>query len=290
MSPAENLRLNSWKEIAAYLGRNLRTVRRWEENRSLPVHRVPGDGRRSVYAFSKEIEAWLLEENDVPHDNRPQSMDALAAPAPKDQSFHEVCDLGAVITKPNNDADLALAPANTKTKGSRFRYLGLSILIIGVIFGAVSNWLLRPRPPSSANPVQPRQRPVAADSSDPINITSVSPVQPERDQTIIIRGTNLGFYTPYRNLDTPFLAIRDNTAHWAAGRIIPENWDEVTLNVQSWQDTQIVVTGFSGSYGSGAWKLTRGDEVEIAVWNPQSGQGPALYQLSVSSEENRVLQ
>jgi hypothetical protein len=43
-----NDRLESWKEIAAYLGRDLRTVMRWEKERSLPVHRVPGGGRAGV--------------------------------------------------------------------------------------------------------------------------------------------------------------------------------------------------------------------------------------------------
>lgn len=39
---AANLRLDSWKEIAAYLCRGERTVKRWERERSLPVHRLPG--------------------------------------------------------------------------------------------------------------------------------------------------------------------------------------------------------------------------------------------------------
>ena len=89
-------------------------------------------------------------------------------------------------------------------------------------------------------------------------------------------------HTPYKNADTPFLAIRDKTARWAAGRIIPQNWDEVTLDVKSWEDTQIELSGFSGSYGSGDWRLTTGDEIEIAVWNPQSGHGPATYRTVVT--------
>jgi excisionase family DNA binding protein len=52
-------RLDSWKEIAAYLGRDLRTVRRWEEEKGLPVYRVPGGERRAVFAYSAEIDAWL---------------------------------------------------------------------------------------------------------------------------------------------------------------------------------------------------------------------------------------
>ena len=52
-------RLDSWKAIAAYLGKDAGTVRRWERTRGLPVHRVPGGKGTSVYAFTTEIDAWL---------------------------------------------------------------------------------------------------------------------------------------------------------------------------------------------------------------------------------------
>jgi tetratricopeptide (TPR) repeat protein len=54
-----NRRLDSWKEIAAFFDRDERTVRRWEKERALPVHRVPGKGRGSVYAFTSELAQWL---------------------------------------------------------------------------------------------------------------------------------------------------------------------------------------------------------------------------------------
>jgi TolB-like protein/Flp pilus assembly protein TadD len=50
--------LDSWKEIAAYLGRSEKTVRRWEQTEGLPVHRLRHDKRSSVYAYSTELEAW----------------------------------------------------------------------------------------------------------------------------------------------------------------------------------------------------------------------------------------
>jgi tetratricopeptide (TPR) repeat protein len=56
-------RLDSWKEIAAYLGRGERTVKRWEEERALPIHRVPGKAGGSVYAFSDELSLWLKTPN-----------------------------------------------------------------------------------------------------------------------------------------------------------------------------------------------------------------------------------
>lgn len=52
-------RLNSWKEIAVYFGKDERTVKRWETARGLPVRRVPGGTRTSVFAYVAELEAWL---------------------------------------------------------------------------------------------------------------------------------------------------------------------------------------------------------------------------------------
>lgn len=52
-------RLDSWKEICTYLGRDRRTLGRWEEERGLPVHRMPGGDRPRVYALKPEIDAWL---------------------------------------------------------------------------------------------------------------------------------------------------------------------------------------------------------------------------------------
>src|SRR5258707_12986877 len=51
-------RLDSWKEIAAYLNRSERTVRRWEEREGLPVHRLVHDKRGSVYAYKRELDEW----------------------------------------------------------------------------------------------------------------------------------------------------------------------------------------------------------------------------------------
>jgi tetratricopeptide (TPR) repeat protein len=52
-------KLDSWKEIAAFFARDERTVRRWEKERALPVHRVPGGGRGGVYAYPNELKDWL---------------------------------------------------------------------------------------------------------------------------------------------------------------------------------------------------------------------------------------
>jgi hypothetical protein len=53
--------LNSWKEIAAYLGRGVRTAQRWEHDFRLPVHRPKGRDRSAVLAFVGELDAWLCQ-------------------------------------------------------------------------------------------------------------------------------------------------------------------------------------------------------------------------------------
>jgi TolB-like protein len=59
VTPTVGLRLDSWKEIATHLKRSLRTVRRWEREEGLPVHRHLHRKKGTVYAFSGDIDAWL---------------------------------------------------------------------------------------------------------------------------------------------------------------------------------------------------------------------------------------
>jgi hypothetical protein len=58
MSPADQEPLNGWKQIAAYLGRGVRTLQRWEREFGLPVHR-PHGRRSAVVAIPSELDEWL---------------------------------------------------------------------------------------------------------------------------------------------------------------------------------------------------------------------------------------
>src|SRR5687767_6648335 len=51
-------RLDSWKDIAAYLKRDVSTVQRWEKRERMPVHRHVHDKLGSVYAFRSELDDW----------------------------------------------------------------------------------------------------------------------------------------------------------------------------------------------------------------------------------------
>jgi Tol biopolymer transport system component len=52
-------RLDSWKEVAVYLRRDIKTVQRWERREGLPVHRLHHDKLGSVYAYRDELDAWV---------------------------------------------------------------------------------------------------------------------------------------------------------------------------------------------------------------------------------------
>ena len=82
-------RLNSWKSIAAYFERDERTVKRWEAQRGLPVHRIPGAGRTSVYAYESELAEWLRSAEaqsalSAPEQEAPTEAERPAVPAVTD--------------------------------------------------------------------------------------------------------------------------------------------------------------------------------------------------------------
>ncbi|HMH12135.1 MAG TPA: hypothetical protein VK578_03415 [Edaphobacter sp.] len=56
-------RLDSWKEIAAYLKRDVTTVQRWEKREGMPVHRHLHDSMGSVYAYRADLDAWMRSRN-----------------------------------------------------------------------------------------------------------------------------------------------------------------------------------------------------------------------------------
>lgn len=81
--------LHSWKEIAAHLGRGVRTVQRWEQTEGLPVHRHEHSERASVYAYGDELDAWwqarkgtLAAASSADETDAPLSAAPVAEPAP----------------------------------------------------------------------------------------------------------------------------------------------------------------------------------------------------------------
>ncbi len=127
--------------------------------------------------------------------------------------------------------------------------------------------------------------------SKPI-IMGVSAVSAE-NQEIRIVGHGLGRHRPFNliGLDTPYLMVGDDTAHWMAAKMDPDRVSDVTVLVSDWSDTLVTIKGFSGMYGQGPpnqgnWKLHPGDKLRIRLWNPQyESAGFAECLMTVGGED-----
>lgn len=107
---APNRRLDSWKEIAGFFDRDERTVKRWEKERQLPVHRLPGGSRARVFAFTDELTRWMHSLESDSAEAEPSSETANAhvehltsasQPSPPD-SAREVENQSAAPNSPKN--------------------------------------------------------------------------------------------------------------------------------------------------------------------------------------------
>ncbi len=58
--------LDCWKDIAAYLNRNIRTCQTWERELGLPIHRLDSSPRARVFAYAAELDAWRDEKGHLP--------------------------------------------------------------------------------------------------------------------------------------------------------------------------------------------------------------------------------
>jgi tetratricopeptide (TPR) repeat protein len=141
IDPKAGQRLDSWKEIAAFFRRDTRTVRRWEQTRRLPVHRVPGR-RGYVFAYVEELNQWLRSA-DAKAAEEEASIDSLASEEPADFE-REVARASEV-------------PAHVSSSPSRFRFATLAgVLLLILLAGfAVARKLNRQRSVAAGSIVSP---------------------------------------------------------------------------------------------------------------------------------------
>jgi len=101
-------KLDSWGEIASYLGREVRTVQRWERTEDLPVHRHEHKKKSTVYAFTRELDLWIKKRQpkDDPEADAafvPESdVDAPAGNANGDPAQVDDAPAGTIPTEPAN--------------------------------------------------------------------------------------------------------------------------------------------------------------------------------------------
>lgn len=121
--PPSSERLDSWKEIAAYLKRDIRTVQRWEERESLPVYRHMHGKHGSVYAYRLEIDAWWNNRRPKLEQEEQQAAENESAEAPAQEvetqpaahSEEHVLPAMQVVVDEKSPAPL---PGQTDARGS----------------------------------------------------------------------------------------------------------------------------------------------------------------------------
>jgi serine/threonine-protein kinase len=133
-------RLDSWKDIAAYVGREVRTVQRWALGRSFPVHRLPGSGERPrVFSDTAEIDAWMRAGARERRDDQPSVAVLpflILGGAPEDQYFGDgLADavINALVRVPG-------LRVTARTSSFALGGQGLDALQIGARLGAA--WLI----------------------------------------------------------------------------------------------------------------------------------------------------
>lgn len=84
--------LNSWDEIARYLGRGVRTVQRWERELQLPVHRVGAGKRSPVYAVVSELKFWMVTSAAKQDLNKSRTNGNKATTGPQDQRWMQLTE------------------------------------------------------------------------------------------------------------------------------------------------------------------------------------------------------
>jgi len=131
-APQGNDRLDSWKEIAAYLKREVRTVQRWEDSEGLPVHRHEHKTQSTVYAYKSEVDSWWKERRPRLEQEPPEAEPASVVP---EASIPPVA--GSQVREQSGDA----RPAPSWRVAA-----GVVAVLLAVAAGAA--WMLRGcRPP-----------------------------------------------------------------------------------------------------------------------------------------------
>ena len=139
-NPGEDPRIQSWKEIASFFGRDERTVKRWEKTRNLPVHRFPG-AKSGVFAYASELTEWLHSE---PRE-KPGSEDLID---PAEEAFE--VQTPTEVLEPAEEPNALTTGPGEGTPGARrsFRLLGFLLLAaaaVSLVFALRYAWSIRSR-------------------------------------------------------------------------------------------------------------------------------------------------
>ena len=137
--------------------------------------------------------------------------------------------------------------------------------------------------PSSSSPggggaSSPSPSPASSPTSCMPQIATVGAFEAAGTQTVYITGSCFGTGNTSSAADTEYFEITDLTKGWSACWTNGPG-DLVTCNIFSWTGSEISFSGFAGDYGQGGWVVGNGDDIEVKVWNAQSGNGPATCEV-----------
>jgi adenylate cyclase len=133
-------RLGSWKAIARYLGRDIRSAQRWERERGLPVHRVPGEKGGAVFAYAVELDRWLVSRSRDRSEARDGELRQSAAPVIDVAPESDVAPEPATTARPAR----SLAPDTGSFFGRNRRWMSWAAGAMLVLLVAISIALLKP--------------------------------------------------------------------------------------------------------------------------------------------------
>jgi Tol biopolymer transport system component len=142
-------RLDSWKEIADYLRRDVRTVIRWEKQRQLPVHRIPGGKRHTVFAFTDEIDAWMTRERGpYPVTSVTSSNESIVreVQSPGDSNFRAPEEMEAPRAASAGAATLPAAGSSSLIRP----LIAIPLIAAGILVAAIGSGRLRRPSPAPA--------------------------------------------------------------------------------------------------------------------------------------------
>jgi tetratricopeptide (TPR) repeat protein len=137
--------LQGWKDIAAYVSRDVRTVKRWEKQRGLPVRRMPGEGRANVYALIPDLDRWLSNTVSGEEPETKADQEALLAETPPPSELN----VAPIAVDP--------VPSQTQTHERTFNPQRLWILAAVVVLcvGAITPFVIRAHRHEQAAEVPP---------------------------------------------------------------------------------------------------------------------------------------
>ena len=135
-------RLETWKEVANFFGKDERTVKRWESERGLPIHRLPGDARSRIFAFAAELESWRA------------SRAGLSSSAATE------------VDQPGVSGPAAEPPPTARPRSAARRSAGLTLAIVGILASAVFYFITSTKAGQSRPPPLEAQRYLIAATDD----------------------------------------------------------------------------------------------------------------------------